>query len=278
MGANDRICFVGDTHGERDRMEVIVSEAARRGARTIIQVGDFGIWPEMRHSRPQTDGFEVEVAAMLERHGVDLLLFVDGNHDWHPWLRARRRKHEALRAENEPADAGSTLTQRTVPVEETGRVRWVPRGSLLEHADLRILCCGGAPSIDPELRVPGQSWWPEEEVTDDDVARSCAIGRVDVLVTHDASELVAIPGIVDRWAPGEASRHRVERIRAATRPRWAFSGHYHKRLSTVVDDGRSQTCWQVLGCEGSTLVEHMVVVDVAMLKEAPASDGLRSVA
>ena len=278
MGARDRICFVGDTHGERDRMEVIVSEAARRGARTIIQVGDFGIWPEMRHSRPQTDGFEVEVAAMLERHGVDLLLFVDGNHDWHPWLRACRRKHEALLAENGPADADSTLTQRTVPVEDTGRVRWAPRGSLLELAGLRILCCGGAPSIDPELRVPGQSWWPEEEITDDDVACSCAVGRVDVLVTHDASELVAIPGIVDRWAPGEASRHRVERIRAATTPRWAFSGHYHKRLSAIVDDGRSQTCWQVLGCEGNPIAEHMVFVDVAMLKEAPTPGELRSVA
>jgi predicted phosphodiesterase len=278
MDAKDRICFVGDTHGERDRMEVIVSEAARRGARTIIQVGDFGIWPQMRHSRPQTDGFEVDVATMLERYGVNLLLFIDGNHDWHPWLRARRRKHEALFAENGPADAGSTLIQRTVLVEETGRVRWVPRGSLLELAGLRILCCGGAPSIDPELRVPGQSWWPEEEITDDEVARSCAAGRVDVLVTHDVSELVAIPGIVDRWAPGEASRHRIEQIRAATRPRWAFSGHYHKRLSTLVDDGQSRTRWELLGCESSPLVEHMVVVDVAMLKEAPTPGELRSVA
>ena len=273
MDTKDRICFVGDTHGVRERTEAIIAEASWSGAKTIIQVGDFGIWPRMDHSRPRTDGFEVDVAAMLERHGVDRLLFVDGNHDWHPWLRARRRKHEASLA-----DIGGPLVERTVPVEDTGRVRWVPRGSLFELAGLRILCCGGAPSIDPELRVPGQSWWPEEEVTDDDVARSCAAGRVDVLVTHDASELVAIPGIVDRWAPGEASRHRVERIRAATTPRWAFSGHYHKRLSAIVDDGRSQTCWELLGCEGSPLVEHMVVVDVATLKEAPTPGELRSVA
>ena len=273
MDAKDRICFVGDTHGVRERTEAIIAEASCSGAKTIIQVGDFGIWPRMDHSRPRTDGFEVDVAAMLERHGVERLLFVDGNHDWHPWLRARRRKHEASLA-----DIGGPLVERTVPVEDTGRVRWVPRGSLFELAGLRILCCGGAPSIDPELRVPGQSWWPEEEITDDDVTCSCAVGRVDVLVTHDASELVAIPGIVDRWAPGEASRHRVERIRAATTPRWAFSGHYHKRLSTVVDDGRSQTCWQVLGCENSPLIEHMVVADVTTLKEVPASDDLRSVA
>ena len=278
MDTKDRICFVGDTHGVRERTEAIIAEASWSGAKTIIQVGDFGIWPRMDHSRPRTDGFEVDVAAMLERHGVERLLFVDGNHDWHPWLRARRRKHEGLFAENGPADAGSTLTQRTVPVEDTGRVRWVPRGSLFELAGLRILCCGGAPSIDPELRVPGQSWWPEEEITDDDVTCSCAAGQVDVLVTHDASELVAIPGIVDRWAPGEASRHRVERIRAATTPRWAFSGHYHRRLSTVAGDGRSRTRWELLGCESSPLVEHMVVVDVATLKEAPTPGELRSVA
>ncbi|MDA8316266.1 MAG: hypothetical protein M0010_14020, partial [Actinomycetota bacterium] len=97
-------------------------------------------------------------------------------------------------------------------------------------------------------------------------------------VTHDASELVAIPGIVDHWAPGEASRHRVERIRSATRPRWAFSGHYHKRLSALVGDDRSQTRWVVLGCESNTLEDHMVVVDMARLKEAPTPGELRSVA
>ena len=278
MGARNCICFVGDIHGVRDRMAAIVSEAARRGARTIIQVGDFGIWPEMRHSRPQTDGFDSDVAAMLERHGVDQLVFVDGNHDWHPWLRFQQRKHAARLAEGRAADAGGQLVERTVPIEESGRVRWAPRGTVIELAGLRILMCGGAPSIDRELRVQGQSWWPEEAITDEDVARSCAVGPVDVLVTHDASELVAIPGIVDHWAPGEASRHRVERIRSATRPRWAFSGHYHKRLSALVGDDQSQTCWEMLGCENNTLEEHMVVVDAETSRQVQESGGLRSVA
>lgn len=38
--------------------------------------------------------------------------------------------------------------------------------------------CGGAPSIDRELRVPGQSWWPEEEITEEDVeTRLCGRQR-----------------------------------------------------------------------------------------------------
>ena len=269
----ERICFVGDVHGERDRTEAVVAEAAAQGAQAIIQVGDFGIWPEMRHSRPQTDGFEVDVAAMLERHGVESLCFVDGNHDWHPWLRALGRKHDAS-----PAGADEPLAARTVPVESTGRVRWVPRGTVLELAGLRVLCCGGAPSIDPELRVLGQSWWPEEQITDNDVTRACAAAPVDVLITHDVSERVTVPGITDDWAPGRTSRHRVEQIRAATSPRWAFSGHYHKRFTSVVEDGESRTCWEALGCESGPLTEHLVVVEAAALREAPAADDLRSVA
>ena len=236
MNITQNICFVGDTHGVRDRMETVVAEAALHDATVIVQVGDFGIWPEMCDSRPQTDGFETDVAGMLRRHGVELLVFVDGNHDWHPWLEKCRRKYEDSGV---PARTrlGPSLARATVPVEESGSVRWAPRGSLLDIFGVKVLCCGGAPSIDPELRVPGLSWWPEEEITDDDVARSCAAGRVDVLVTHDVSERVSIEGITDGWAPGEASRRRVERIRAATKPRWAFSGHYHKRSSTLVDDG-----------------------------------------
>ena len=278
MDAKDRICFVGDTHGVVDRMEAVVAEASWAGASTIIQVGDFGIWPLMAHSRPETDGFEVLVAAMLERHGVERLLFVDGNHDWHPWLAAQRRKHEAQLAGAKPTQAGEQLLARTVPVEATGRVRWVPRGTRLELFGHGVLCCGGAPSIDPELRVLGQSWWPEEEITDEDVARACATGPVDVLVTHDVSELVSVPGITPGWAKGEASRHRIEQIRSATRPPWAFSGHYHKRQRALFDDGESQTRWEVLGCESGPIAEHMVVVEAAALRQASRPGGLSSLA
>jgi hypothetical protein len=258
MDSTPRTCFVGDTHGVRERTEQVIARAGALGCHTIIQVGDFGIWPEMRHSRPCTDGFEVEVAAMCERSGVDLLVFVDGNHDWHPWLAAQRRKYEVL-----------VKDPSTVPVEETGRVRWVPRGTVLGVAGLRILFCGGAPSFDPELRVPGLSWWPEEEITTADVARSCASGAaaggIDVLVTHDVSELVEVPGISDDWDPGIESRHKIERIRSAVRPAWAFSGHYHKRVSTTVDDAGSSTRWELLGCDGNPVEDQMVVVDVATL-------------
>ena len=264
MDPTPRICFVGDTHGVRERTEQVVARAGGLGCHTIIQVGDFGIWPEMRNSRPSTDGFEVEVAAMCERSGVDLLLFVDGNHDWHPWLAVQRRKYAERTQTKDPA---------SVPVEETGRVRWVPRGTVLGVAGLRILFCGGAPSFDPELRVPGLSWWPEEEIAPVDVARACASGAaaggVDVLVTHDVSELVEVPGICDDWDPGIESRHKVERIRSAVRPSWAFSGHYHKRVSATVGDAGSSTRWELLGCDGNRVEDQMAVVDVAALAGTP---------
>jgi len=256
METNKSICFVGDTHGDRDRTEAVISRAAERGCRIIVQVGDFGIAPEMRHSRPQTDGFETDVAAMCARNGVDLLLFADGNHDWHPWLQRCLRRYE-VQVPNASA----------VPVEDTGRVRWVPRGTVLDVAGVKMLFCGGAPSIDPELRVPGLSWWPEEEITDIDVARSCAAGQVDVLVTHDISELIEIPGVTDDWAPGVASRHKVERIRSTTRPAWAFSGHYHRKLSAILAGDGNETRWEGLGGDCGPIEDQMFVAESTVLRK-----------
>lgn len=254
MDTDIPICFVGDTHGVRDRMEDVIAEAGRLRARVIIQVGDFGIWPEMRHSRPQTSGFERDVADMLERHGVGLLLFVDGNHEWHPWLASLRTKRGRQSA--------------TVPVENTERVHWMPRGSRIKLFGLTFLFCGGAPSIDRDLRVHGQSWWPEEAITDEDVIKSGVPGKVDVLVAHDASELCEIPGITDDWEPGISSRRKVETIRAIVKPRWAFSGHYHKRITQDVSDGLSTTRWEILGCESNPISEHMITLDVATLQDS----------
>ena len=104
------------------------------------------------------------------------------------------------------------------------------------------------------------------------------VGPVDVLVSHEVSEQLSIPGIVGRWAPGMASRHRIKLIRSATRRRWAFSGHYHKRLSALVDGDGSMTRWELLGSERSPLHEHMVVVDLTTLMDVPGMGELRPLA
>ena len=103
-------------------------------------------------------------------------------------------------------------------------MRWVPRGTVLGVAGLRILFCGGAPSFDPELRVPRLSWWPEEEIASAEVARACASGAatggVDVLVT-DALGAARLRRQPDRGSDGRRRRRHPRR----------YAGHQPGRVS-----------------------------------------------
>lgn len=45
---------------------------------------------------------------------------------------------------------------------------------------------GGAPSLDFQSRQQGKNWWPEEQMTPDDVERTIEGGSVDVLIAHDS--------------------------------------------------------------------------------------------
>ncbi len=194
--------FLGDTHGDRHFIEKCARLAAEHDA-TIIQVGDWGyVWP----------GAD-QLAALLEilgNAGVSMR-FIDGNHDDHPRLRAM------------PA-----VTPRAI---------YQARGSVYEDADgTRFLFCGGAPSIDWEHRVPGKSWWPDEEVISEaefDRAMS-VIGPVHVLVTHDAPDYppgFAPKGDAEFRKQSARSMEMVAALIDRHQPELHVHGHWHHRYT-----------------------------------------------
>jgi len=66
--------FVGDTHSDTGWMKsAVLATAARMGIKTVIQVGDFGYWPESRK-------FMNVVRNARQKYGVDVW-FIDGNHE-----------------------------------------------------------------------------------------------------------------------------------------------------------------------------------------------------
>jgi hypothetical protein len=110
---------------------------------------------------------------------------------------------------------------------------------------------GGAMSVDKRLRVEGESWWPQEELTDTDVEYAKRDGAVDVIVSHDCPRGVDIPGVGPDtkggargdWPPdilAEARRHRdkLATICRATAPDWLFHGHYHIPYAAQLDATR----------------------------------------
>lgn len=213
--------MVGDTHGATTWMRSkVIPHALKSRCQRIIQVGDFGfVWDN------DADAVDWELSRldlMLTRAGL-LLHFLPGNHDNHPML-------AKLAGAARLSEEGHYMLKPSIYY--TGRVsEWTWR-------DVRFAAVGGAASIDREHRVPGESWWPEEMLSDAEVRAAQDLGPVDVLFTHDApAEMPSLA--LSPHVPSAQSREAMSRIGRALRPKLWTHGHYHRSLAYQLrhDDG-----------------------------------------
>lgn len=109
------------------------------------------------------------------------------------------------------------------------------RGQVFEIEGKTIFTFGGATSIDRDYRVEGESWWPQEiptyEELDEGVANLKRYGnQVDYIITHSCSERAfAYPVIrnsatIKYYCPEVQMLSYIEEI--ATFKHWFF-GHFH---------------------------------------------------
>ncbi|MCL2393849.1 MAG: metallophosphoesterase [Acidimicrobiaceae bacterium] len=225
-GATARLLVAGDTHGNLGWLSELAALAEEQRCEGIIQLGDFGFWPDPKVLREcarvvLNEGWLTAVADALASHDVWLRV-IDGNHDFHPGALAAH-----------PPDG------RGIAVVRDDRLDWATRGARWEWCGVRFGALGGAYSIDKMWREPGVTWWETERITD---AQRDLLGAepLDVLLTHDAPQGVGWPE-VDVGGPkvdpaSRANREQVERARRATRPSVLLHGHYHLRYRTTMSD------------------------------------------
>lgn len=214
--------LAGDWHGDLRWAEVALPTLAAAGVREVHHLGDFGMWPGAA-GRAFADGVE----RVCAEHGLALRVTPGNHEDYDQIVRLPRE------------DRGDGM----------GRVAWLrahvailPRGHRWEvgtgAARRTVVSVGGAASVDLEWRAPGRSWWPEEAITDVDVALVETSGAADILLTHDAPTVStpAVAAILQDNPMGwpepalryaATSRRQVARVVAATRPRLHVHGHYH---------------------------------------------------
>ena len=229
-----RIGIMGDLHGDLGHALQAFRTFADRGVRVIVQLGDWGVlWPGRNW---QIDLNKVSRA--LSRHN-QAMFFLAGNHDWHPKL-------------------------ATYPVDPDG-LRWIannvahlPRGYRTQIGGFTLAALGGANSIDRRLRTEGESWWPEEQITEADLRR-LGTERADILVGHDAplmdeatlDERARDLGFsTDDIRYATESRVMFRRAVLQTRPRLTLGGHYHQFHD------------QVLNVPGASYPTRVVVLDM----------------
>lgn len=232
------IAFIGDLHGRLPAFEHTLAQAANRGVTTVIQTGDF--W--MGYSDPrELDKLGRIAARVLNDAGQtpDSLryLFIDGNHEAFPAL---------------DPDAAE-------PVAVSSWLTYMPRGSAATLNGLRVGFLGGASSIDKAWRVEGRSWWPEENLSTDQVDR---VGPADILVTHETGTaqfdrlLARNPHSRDKLydPPGERNRVLIDKALHAAGPRAHVHGHHHAPLVSAPEGGPLTVSLSLEKTKGSVVI------------------------
>lgn len=190
--------YVGDIHSDFETFEKVCRFVLekRPGIGRIVQVGDFGFWPN-GHA-----GYWYRKSSLPVP-----VFFIDGNHE----------DHRALTGPAADPAANRVLYDAT----------YIPRGTVRQG----VLFVGGADSPDKEMRSAGIDWFPEENIRPDDVRRAEEAIRthfpIHTMVCHETTE-GAFELIRRRtWRRGDANRIYLERLFRLARPRLCIHGHYH---------------------------------------------------
>jgi hypothetical protein len=213
--------ILGDTHGDLLHMAWAINVAQDNDVDYIIQAGDFGYW---EHAR---SGFEFlnMLNDKLNKAGLQIH-WIDGNHE----------NHTKLRSDYPPREDGM--------VEIRPNIIYIPRGTRWEWGGATFLGIGGAYSIDKHRRTEGVSWWPEEMITDDEVALCADGGPVDIVISHDVPFFVDLSphlfalGVTRPWkwdGNSLTNRRQLTEVFDAVRPKKWYHGHYHLRYTDTVD-------------------------------------------
>ncbi|KXO98402.1 Calcineurin-like phosphoesterase superfamily domain (plasmid) [Tsukamurella tyrosinosolvens] len=239
------VAIAGDWHANVNWAKHAITTAARRGAEAIVQAGDFGMLPG-----PFVKQYLDELDETLSIHQLHLL-WVDGNHEDHASLEAW------------PVRDG------VHPIRE--RITHLPRGYRWSWSGKTWLALGGAVSVDRAHRSPGLDWWPDEAISDSDVARSISPGPADVMISHDSP---AGGRVLDEWLgvngfrlseqlqdDCDANRARLRKVVDAVQPRLLVHGHYHWRYR----DRIGVTAVEGLDCDGDKVLRNVILVDASSL-------------
>jgi Icc-related predicted phosphoesterase len=237
-----QIGIAGDWHGNTEWALRTLRAFAKRGIKTIFQLGDFGIWGGHDAAK-----FILKVAKELNLNEQTLYV-TPGNHE------------DYVRILSKEVD------NRGVRIYQHDKILLLDRGMRGKIAGRDFVSLGGANSIDYKGRVEGLSWWREESITLGDVYKTVQGGPVDIFFSHDAPLGVEIEYSNKSdgmgWGSeaiiysneGRASlRHAVDGVM----PNILFHGHHHvfqDVTNTLFDGSETYELRSVgLACDGKPL-------------------------
>lgn len=183
----NKIGLLGDIHGNFDKLFEKAIEAERNGAGALIQVGDFGYYPQTPRSFMRLK--EAWMWAKNELQNPKFpIYYIDGNHDPCTFYREYYK--------GRPEFVGSF----EVPLDGAN-IRHLRRGATVDILEYRVCTLGGAASIDvagiiedrvrngiprerAEREQVSEYWSKDENISNYEANRAASGGRCDLFVTH----------------------------------------------------------------------------------------------
>lgn len=268
-----RILIQGDSHGNVKDIIPKIYTAGKHGIQHVVVAGDFGLWTHKQDGHVFLD--EINEAARINNLNV---YAIGGNHEnWDHWN---------WFCENLPTSKGFAMVR--------SRVLLAPKVHSWKWAGKTFISAGGAVSVDKEMRLirerGGQHfsrdygvmvdagrgsgektlWWPNEQLTDEDVESVKSLGTADYLITHDCSNYTHFGKRLKPDMDSQIHRQRIDKVIASVKPKMQWHGHMHEKYDWVnsqshgfydpSEDGAVST--RTLGLEAFTDFNSWGVLDV----------------
>ena len=117
--------------------------------------------------------------------------------------------------------------------------RWIPDGTY--WPDLKMMFVGGAWSIDKDYRTPFIDWWPDEELSYEELENMIdqyLINKPEIMITHDCPHSIAeklFKGMSSYPIKATRTSYALDVMLKGHRPKmWGF-GHWHESKNKSID-------------------------------------------
>lgn len=229
----------GDTHGN---IRLMFERASAWEARTgltldvIIQVGDFGIWPNPTTvdgpSRKHFEKCGLPIGGDFRSYAIGELqvprpfYFIRGNHEDQLFLRAHERIHMALYPED----------YLTRAIEICPGMNYLPDGHIIDIGGWKFAAWGG--NFAKKTWENNLGYWEHNlqgrrlNHMTRDVFERLIRSEFDVLLTHDAPIGSGVVGAVGVELPEEEMTGGgcapIKELIEVVAPKYQFNGHWHE--------------------------------------------------
>ena len=189
----------------------------------VLQVGDFGWWPHF-HGRKFSskdsnnfDQFGIKNEFIGIKNDRIKIIWCPGNHENHDDLESIEKN----------------ATDRFI--ELMPNVFYATFGSIYKlNNGKKIMFCGGASSIDKNFRIPGESWWAGETISESDMMKLPEIQKIDIIISHTCP--TKFNKMMNFSVYYDCSQKALDYIFENYKPNLWFFGHFHCYNKMIIDN------------------------------------------